>query len=147
MSAARLSVEESVIVGLTAATAVADAAAAIRTALRAVSDERYEPSPLHSRRGAEDHDEREDLTRSAHRRARASDRYGARARAAAGEPSSASTSSSRGSASSRSASGGRSRNSDAKDSSTSAGVTAEHELVWFVTEAGEQYALAHGPRR
>ena len=27
------------------------------------------------------------------------------------------------------------------------GVTAEHELMWFVTDAGEQYALAHGPRR
>jgi hypothetical protein len=27
------------------------------------------------------------------------------------------------------------------------GVTAEHELAWFVTEAGQKYALAHGPRR
>ena len=27
------------------------------------------------------------------------------------------------------------------------GVTAEHELMWFVTEAGQQYALAHGLRR
>ena len=27
------------------------------------------------------------------------------------------------------------------------GVTAEHELVWLVTEAGQQYAVAHGPRQ
>jgi hypothetical protein len=25
------------------------------------------------------------------------------------------------------------------------GVTVAHEVVWFVTEAGRQYALAHGP--